>query len=269
MSSSDPAFPLEIEEMIFSLCVQNDLKNGKNLILVAKRVYEWLKPQLYKVVILHDESDDDSHFGRPKCNIELLKTHGHHVRHILLWESDIISDDPRLYNPATCLSWCPNVVNIALWRVETTYNEHLIDRLLSLPLTHLSFDVTWLDEELRRHAISKRVCFTSITHLDLNGMEITLRVEKIKEYFPSLTHIALGEALELPAKAILDCWGDQLEVLIWYSYDDNGVSDDPRVVVISEPRQYVHDWNEAAMDGPSSVWRRAEMEVKRRRGVGM
>ncbi|TFK62177.1 hypothetical protein BDN72DRAFT_848943 [Pluteus cervinus] len=265
MSSSNPAFPLEIEEMIFSLCVQNDLRNSKNLILVAKRVYEWLKPQLYKVVILHD---DKSHFGRPKCNAELLKTNGRYVRHILLW--DVVSDDPRLHNSAACLSWCPNVVDVALWRAGTTCDENLIDRLLSLPLTHLSIDITWLDEEIMDHAISKPMWFTSITHLDLIGKVITLQVEEIEDYFPSLTHIALAKSMGLPAKAILDCWGDQLEVLIWYFYDTSKVYDDPRVVVISELRQYLHDWNEAATDGPSSVWKRAEMEVnQRRQGVGM
>ena len=38
---TQPVFPPEIEEIIFSLCIQQGLENSKTLIFVAKRVYEW------------------------------------------------------------------------------------------------------------------------------------------------------------------------------------------------------------------------------------
>ncbi|TFK64499.1 hypothetical protein BDN72DRAFT_901510 [Pluteus cervinus] len=254
-----PAFPPEIEELIFSLSAQSDLESSKILIFVAKRVYEWLKPHLYKVAILHDNQAD---CGRLELDSKLLKIHGHHVRHLLLWYRPW--DEMFVHNPATFLSWCPNVVDIALWRVETVYDGDLVDQLLALPLTRISFDVTRLNDDITKYSISKPISFTSVTHLELNGMEIRFPVDKIKGYFPSITHMALEEDLKLPVKDILDCWGDQLEVLIWY-HGTKSVSDDPRVVVLSPSGEYVRNWNEATKDGPSSVWRKAEEEVKRRR----
>ncbi|TFK69502.1 hypothetical protein BDN72DRAFT_959571 [Pluteus cervinus] len=267
---TQPVFPPEIEEIIFSLCLHNELEDSKNVVLVAKRVYEWMKPQLYKVAIVHY---DKTYYGRPKITSELLKIHGHLIRHILHWITT--SDSEACFQqPATCLSLCSNVVDIALWDAETIYDEVLIDRLLALRLTHLSFDVTRFHLGLTKCSITKRVAFIFITHLDLQGMAVGVQVGVMKGYFPSLTHMALNEERKLPAQAILDCWGNQLEVLIWYINTSSGHSTDSlpkdlRVVVIDQSCEYVHDWHEATKGGPSSVWRRAEGEVKRRRADGI
>ncbi|TFK64498.1 hypothetical protein BDN72DRAFT_846543 [Pluteus cervinus] len=268
-TGTQPVFPPEIEEIIFSLCIQQGLQNTKSLSLVAKRVHEWLKPHLYKVAMLYDNT---SHYGRPNFDSQVLKKHGRYVRHILLWE--VGSEEAYFLQPSTCLSWCPNIMDIALWHPGTVYDEDLIDRLLGLPLTHISFDITRFHNDLTKHSISKRVSFTSVTHLDLNGMRITLPVEKIKGYFPSLTHMALNKERELSAEAILGCWGDQFEVLIWYTNLDSETGDrlpdDPRFIALPQTWAWINEWHEATKDGPSSIWRRAEEEVRRRRqGLGM
>ncbi|TFK69495.1 hypothetical protein BDN72DRAFT_959564 [Pluteus cervinus] len=260
----EPAFPPEIEEFIFSLCAQGGLDNCKPLIFVARRVYHWLRPYLYKVVIFHE---DRRHYG-PRLDGKSLKIHGSYIRHILLW--GVISEEQCLHDPATCLSWCPNVVDVALWDSDISYDQTLINQLLALPLTHLSFDVTVFHSHLTRYSTSKSASFTSVTHLDLIGAEVKLRVSKIKEYFPSLTHLAINEKRRLSAQVILDCWGDQLEVLIWYinrSQADpaHSVPDDPRVAVIYQVWEYVREWNKATEDGPKSIWRIAEAKVEGRR----
>ncbi|TFK69473.1 hypothetical protein BDN72DRAFT_612614 [Pluteus cervinus] len=141
--------------------------------------------------------------------------------------------------------------------------------LFSLPLLRLSFDITWFHKELNKLPIPKPLSFTSVTHLHLIGMDVTLRAEEIELYFPNLTHMALNGDMDIDEcvshQSILDCWGDQLQVLIWHTISQDSVSDDPRVVLMAPIWNYVHDWNEATKDGPSSVWTRAEVEVERRR----
>ncbi|TFK69496.1 hypothetical protein BDN72DRAFT_878452 [Pluteus cervinus] len=266
-----PAFPPEIEEYIFSLCLQDGLDSCKPLILVAKRVYQWLRPHFYKVAIFHDGKRQ---CGRPRFDSRLLKTHGPYVRHILFWgmRGIDISEETRgshVQKHATYLSWCPNVVEVALWDFDTSYHENLIDQLLALPVKRLSFDITLFHNELTNSSITKPISFRSVTHLHLIGKEITLQVKKLNKYLPSITHIAINEARHLSAQGILDCWGNQLEILIWYinrssSNHESGVPDDPRIVIIDQPRDYVEDWYRATEDGPGSVWRIAEAEVKGR-----
>ncbi|TFK60807.1 hypothetical protein BDN72DRAFT_965509 [Pluteus cervinus] len=260
-----PVFPPEIEETIFSLCAQSGLKNCKNLTLVAKRVYEWLQPHLYKVAIVHNNR---TYFEGPKFNRTLFKKYGQHVRQLLLWP--LPSDDSYLHKTATCLSWCPNVVDLSFWQPDPGFGKILIDRLLSLPLQRLSFDITGFHKELMRWTISGTVSFASVTHLHLIGTSIKLREEEIKQYFPNVTHMALNGSMGLSHNSILDCWKDKLKVLIWHTYLSNSVSDDPRVVVMQPVWDYVGDWRDAREDGPKSVWRRAEVEVAlRRRNAGL
>ncbi|TFK64391.1 hypothetical protein BDN72DRAFT_846637 [Pluteus cervinus] len=266
---TQPIFPPEIEEIIFSLCAQSNLEKSGNLILVAKRVYHWLKPQLYEVVIFHG---DDTH-GRLRFDSNLLEVHGQHVRHILFWDLAIGTHKRYYDDPATCLSRCPNIVNVALWNPYTVYDGTLVDQILSLPLTHLSFDVSSLHYALTKYSLSKPLIFKFVTHLELIGLDISATMDEIERYFPSVTHIALNADRGLPAQDILRCWKNKLQVLVLYFgrsiFGDNvriaDVPDDPRVIVMPQSQDYVYDWNEATRDGPGSIWRKAEVKVKRRR----
>ncbi|TFK61018.1 hypothetical protein BDN72DRAFT_850022 [Pluteus cervinus] len=271
-----PVFPPEIEEIIFSLCTQSDLEKSGNLILVAKRVYHWLRPQLYGVAIFYDDKIP----GRLRFQSDLLKVHGQHVRHLLFW--DIVSQDTCYHDPATCLSWCPNVVNVAFWSPGTVYDEALVNKLLSLHLTHLSFDVSSFHSAVTHCSLSTQLTFTFVTHLELIGLKISPTANDVERYFPSVTHMALNANRGLSAQNILKCWKGQLEVLVLYlagstSVGDSGIDprisgyvpNDPRVVVMPQIRGYVHDWNETTQNGPESIWRKAEGVIKRRRREGV
>ncbi|TFK64497.1 hypothetical protein BDN72DRAFT_846542 [Pluteus cervinus] len=261
----EPVFPPEIEEIIFSLCAQSDLSNSRNLIFVAKRVYTWIGAQLYKIAIFNS----DMPTGVPRFHPDLLEVHGRHVRHIMFW----LGTYP--YDRATCLSRCPNVVDVALWEHDTIYDKKLMDQLLGLHLTHLSFDVTLLHAAITKEFPSTTASFLSITHLEPIGLDITLTAEEIKQCFPSVTHMIVDGGQGLSAQSILHCWGDQLKVLIWFeeasAYPEiapNNVHDlpnDPRVVLIDQKRDYVNEWNERARDGPKSIWKEAETIIECRR----
>ncbi|TFK69503.1 hypothetical protein BDN72DRAFT_840354 [Pluteus cervinus] len=257
----EPVFPPEIEEIIFSLCAQSNLPESGNLILVAKRVYQWLRPQLYEVVVFNTSWPH----RRPSFKSDLLEVHSHHVRHILFWSGECVE------KLDTCLSWCPNVIDVALWSAETHYSSALINQLLSLHITHLSFDISTFHWGVTENCTPDEVSFRSVTHLDLVGSEITLKANQIKTYFPSVTHIAFNGRRGLPTRDVLDCWESQLEVLIWYlhrsRYDNtaHNLPNDPRIVVMGQDRDYVNEWIEATKDTPESVWRMAEVAVERRR----
>ncbi|TFK62896.1 hypothetical protein BDN72DRAFT_964271 [Pluteus cervinus] len=266
LEEAQPIFPPEIEEIIFSLCAQSDLENSRNLILVAKRVHQWLIPQLYEVAIFHSVKVH----GQPRYSSDLLKSHGRHVRHIMIWVVDV--EEICFQDPATCLSWCPNLVNVALWSSATLYHDIMVDQLLGLHLTHLSFDVTLLHSAIRvrNSATLAQVSFPSVTHLELIGLDITFEAKQIREYFPSLTHISMRGDRRLSAQDMLNCWGSRLKLLIWHTdrptfIVDSGmdpttstsVPDDPRVVVLPRTRNCADDWNESARGGPRGYWRMA------------
>ncbi|TFK69499.1 hypothetical protein BDN72DRAFT_857681 [Pluteus cervinus] len=264
-----PIFPPEIEEIIFSLCAQNGVDENKNLTLVAKRVYQWLSPQLYEVAILHRAISA----GRPKFSNDLMDKHGRHVRHLLFW--DPTGFDASLQDPGTCISLCPNIVDLALWGSRVDFDSGtLLDQLLGLRqrLTRLSFGIDSFHSAVTQLPISTSISFISVTHLELIGLEITIKPDRIEEYFPSVTHLAFGEDKGLSANGILDCWKDQLKVLILYldpdSDDAFNIPNDPRIAVILEDSAFLQEWDEATEDGSSSIWRRAEEMVKMRRQTG-
>ncbi|TFK59584.1 hypothetical protein BDN72DRAFT_851206, partial [Pluteus cervinus] len=253
---TQPVFPPEIEEIIFSLYAQRNLKKSGNLILVAKRVYHWLRPWLYEVVIFHEDTTHD----RLKFNSALLEIHGQHVRHILFWEITALKHYSD--NPVACLSWCPHVVNVALWSFNIVYDGALVNKLLSLHLTHLSLDVSLLHSAVTKYLLSKPVAFISVTHLEIIEI-IDPTTNQIEQYFPSVTHLALSQGLGPSAQDILQCWKNKLEVLVWYvgrwmfggdpginSTIAGDVPNDPRVVVMPQRRDCVYDWNETTRDGP-------------------
>ncbi|TFK61585.1 hypothetical protein BDN72DRAFT_965078 [Pluteus cervinus] len=262
---AQPILPPEIEEIIFSLCAQSDLINSRNLITVAKRVYQWLIPQLYEVVIFRG----DKNHGRPKFSSELLSVHGRHVRHILFWDIKP-SKQTCIHDPATCLSWCPSVVDVALWYPDTEYNQQLIDQLLGLRLTHLSFNV--MSFYTAATSLGVYVSFRYLTHLELIGSDITSELHEIKEYFPAMTHLAMDGNRRYSVDEILHYWGNQLEVLIWFIYKSDLLaahksghyaSTYPKVALMcSNRREYLRNWDESARGGPNSMWRTGEDMVK-------
>ncbi|TFK60811.1 hypothetical protein BDN72DRAFT_965512 [Pluteus cervinus] len=201
----EPVFPPEIEEIIFSLCLQSNLRESGNLILVARRVYQWLRPRLYELLMFNTIWPHGPH-QRPKFKIDVLKVHGRYVRHILFWSAKFNQ------NLETHLAWCPNLVNLAIWN-EADYSSALVNQLLSLHITHLSFDITAFHGGVWKNSMPE-TSFKSVTHLDLIGSEIALKANQIKKYFPSVTHIAFNGDEGLSAVDVLDCWKGQLEVLI-------------------------------------------------------
>ncbi|TFK69475.1 hypothetical protein BDN72DRAFT_612635 [Pluteus cervinus] len=264
----EPIFPPEIEEIIFKLAAQ-DLKEGGKLILVAKRVYHWLLPDLWKIAIFGSKIP-----RRPHLRQELFEKLGQYARHLLIWDHDFNLDGAVLCDRySTCLSWCSNITDLTLWIPRKHYNKSLVDHLPRLRLTHLCFDVVMFHAELVKHSMSTHVSFPFLTHLQLLGLITPRSSEFLKGYFPSLTHLALDGDQVVSPESILDLWKDQLRVLVWMPLDadillgDPGPSlpDDPRIVVISEIDDMVEDWT-GTVTGTGGIWVTAAAVIKSRGG---
>ncbi|TFK69484.1 hypothetical protein BDN72DRAFT_959553 [Pluteus cervinus] len=281
-------FPPEIEEMIFSMAVQANWSSAKTLVLVAKRVHHWLIPQLYEVVIFHENQISNP---RPKFDSGKLIDRGKHVKHIMFFQMYLLSN-----RPGECLAWCPNAVDVALWITPDLYDKTLIDQLLCHRLTHLSFDFGTLRNKLGEHPeILKPTSFPFVTHLELINSTTAVTSDELREHFPALTHLALNasgpnfpdlEHLALDAfgpnlisvtPGVLTLWKDQMKVLLWYRGEttspypvamspDSGFPsppDDARLVVIRYGRGYVGTWYEGTRGG-LSIWRVAEEAIAAR-----
>ncbi|TFK61068.1 hypothetical protein BDN72DRAFT_849978 [Pluteus cervinus] len=279
---SQPNLPTELEEVIFSLCLHNDWNNARSLFLVAKRVYQWLGPQLYAVAIFHPDKFEGR---RPKYTTQSLIQHGQYVRHLLLSNSDSI-DQTGLCDPVEdCISWCPNLRNVALWTIESRFEilKNEFHRLAGLPyLAHLSIDLDALCMVIKDDTSKKSIpIFPNVTHLELLQGEQLLKPQMIENSFPAITHLSL-DGLTSPSRTdlievALRHWGDRLQVVIWFlgTSGTNCLPEvistsayishhDPRVVILTYGDHYAKTWYEGTQGG-MGMWRTADEAVRKRR----
>ncbi|TFK66115.1 hypothetical protein BDN72DRAFT_844740 [Pluteus cervinus] len=242
--SSPPCLPPELEYHIFLLAFQVDHKEAKTLILIAKRVFDWLIPHVFNIVRLN--------WARPlptKFNEPVYKRYGKHTRHLFIESSG--SEYLHLF---------PNVTDLAFW---TRCNQTHIPILLQLPLTRVS-----LYPSLELFPV-----FSNVTHLDfLTSLIDEDSVGSVLQplvYLPNLTHLSVlpntsTETLELfldkgrcPQLKVVILWGDsdndfaELDDDCWSEYEGS----DPRVLHVKcEPRW---DWEVGARGGVD-MWEFAE-----------
>ncbi|TFK66741.1 hypothetical protein BDN72DRAFT_880092 [Pluteus cervinus] len=248
--SSSPCFPPELEYEIFLTAYQNDHKQAKDLILVAKRVFDWLIPHVFCVVMF---ADDNQTFPI-KFNEAAYKKVGHHVRHLF------IDSDLRGY-----LHLFPNVVDLAFWADHNAISIY-IPSLLQLPLTCLS----------TRASPKLFPVFERLTHLDLiSAFDPDSDGIKTVLYLPKLTHLCVlrmvfttGLELFLERErcpklmvVVVWAWGKDTAAML---NEDVEEADDQRVVMVrSEPHK---DWEVGARGGVD-MWRFAEAIIASRNSL--
>ncbi|TFK66110.1 hypothetical protein BDN72DRAFT_844737 [Pluteus cervinus] len=243
-----PRLPPELEYTIFLLAFGNDPLEAKCLALIAKRVFDWLIPHIFRVVKLSVIAPLPIKF-----NEETYKKHGHHVRHLML-ETVVLAGYLHLF---------PNVVNLAYW---VTYNPRDLPFILQLPLTCISM----------RPTLDLFQVFAKVTHLDL-WATIDPRSSEIRSalYFPKLTHLCVTTILEEAALRLF-CERErcpELEVLVIWAYQDSEVMlndepptvDDQRVVMIQ--CHAGRDWEQGARGG-LDMWGFAEQVLEARKVLG-
>ncbi|TFK59581.1 hypothetical protein BDN72DRAFT_883906 [Pluteus cervinus] len=270
---AQPAFPPELEEFIFSLAIQNDLRLAGRLLLVARRVYEWSIPHIYEVVIFRANKESVPH---QNLSPELFVEIGKHVHHMLVQTGSYDLEGETI----SCIARCPNLRSLALWIGNNfTYSQEVLNNLLSLKLKYLAFRIGAFSGGLAKQGRTLSFPLSSVTHLELLGEIARVNSHQVKEYFPALTHFAINSfgILNLSGlKEVLDTFGNQLEVAILYALQFGkadsrsptvGVAfmgDDPRLVMLWHGASSVDTWHDGVKGGPG-IWTIAEEAVQARR----
>ncbi|TFK64405.1 hypothetical protein BDN72DRAFT_901608 [Pluteus cervinus] len=221
----EPYLPRELERTIFILASRADLSVAQNLLLVARRTFDWVIAESTK-----------------------LERYGKHVRHLLVAKHDVAS---------TFMELCPNVVNLAIW-TGTPYTNKEITAVLDLKLTSLSIDLDGLYRCPPGKASKFHTLFSCITHLDVSTV-FPWNPHEVLIYFTALTHLAIPE--ERTYQVLEDCLAccKTVKVLVWLCECPHKLrpAGDLRVVSVQCGRSYIMDWEDGAR-GREDMWSIAE-----------
>ncbi|TFK59535.1 hypothetical protein BDN72DRAFT_966038 [Pluteus cervinus] len=254
-----PIFPLEIEYIIFTTALQLRLEDNDrvDLILVAKRVHEWLISKIYQTMAVQTTPPYLKYPNR--LTINNLRKYGHHTQNLL------VSLDSTVWIPGDrYLSFCPNTTNLVL-QTRNHPNRTYLERISCLPLTHLSIDMIYPPSStpglfplfsrithLRVfHSLSSdnTTRFTSLTHLAIFSTNNEMIHTSILENHPKLEVLVLLE------------WGLVVEVTGIFDAE----VDDPRIVRITYRNELlVGDWLLDVKEG-RGMWGLSDEEVRKRK----
>ncbi|TFK67177.1 hypothetical protein BDN72DRAFT_961229 [Pluteus cervinus] len=231
--ASSVILPPELEYEIFMFALQNEVTDPGTLLLVAKRVYDWLIPHIYQTVIIHP-----LRIYPPDITSASVISHGHHTRHLFV-EYEAGEEDQII----ELLSHCPNISNLALWRDDSEIGQEIesivnLDHVTGLSLDLVQFKDVDLEEddtalkteyqddpELQERLIKvKRKClafFSRVTHLvilaDVDQSEDVVALK----YFTSLTHLCVPASIVNQALAYVVQTCQRLEVVVLLAASDD------------------------------------------------
>ncbi|TFK73837.1 hypothetical protein BDN72DRAFT_134971 [Pluteus cervinus] len=241
-----------------------EMNDTLNLLLVAKRVAEWLSPLVYKVVVIHTDRTWPPG-GLPP---DRLPRYGQYVRHLLLRVTPNISDSAV----ESYFKHCSNLINLALWvpysdpRSDIPFTEYLSD------LPHLKELSVNIDLLAATPSKSLSQVLSRVTHLDVATDLNTWEDCEPLLHFPSLTHLSVFDDVTLDLIPIILEHIPSIEVLIlWEGVEDSftiveGYGEYPP----NEPRVahllcgFIQGW-EIGARGIQSPWIFAEDVLERRR----
>ncbi|TFK67163.1 hypothetical protein BDN72DRAFT_961216 [Pluteus cervinus] len=214
MPATFSQFPPELEYEIFLFAFHNERDNPTNLLLVAKRIHDWLIPHIYKVVVFRTDR-----VRPPKASSSTLQLYGHHTRHLILRVG--VTPIP----PMDILSYCPNVEDLALWkRRKWSYSalSKTVNPLTSFRLKRLSIPITALQELAGSNTdidVERKTTiagfFSTITHLDVCSRVTRSEELSALSYCTSLTHLCIFASLPPQILRFIFDVCNKLEVLIW------------------------------------------------------
>ncbi|TFK58353.1 hypothetical protein BDN72DRAFT_906821 [Pluteus cervinus] len=192
MSFPEPILPPELERITFILALegQKEPAHPTNLLLVAKRVREWLIPVLYfKTIVRHSSQTYPLNTINPSQSIA---QHGNHTKHLLLECRKSEGDDE---DSANILRYCPNVQRLTIW------GGNLGDVALSMLelkyVTHLSINKAHLDDAMNviEDTVTAQTLLqtflSKITHFENLGPIGENDLNGFKQFI-SLTHLCVS-----------------------------------------------------------------------------
>jgi len=280
-------FPEDIERLIFEQAAEDDKRTALQLVLVARRVQQWIEPIVYRVITMHCNTFRPHPKEHPFL-LALDSTPKHsefYTRHVKgFWSSGLQSDDVL-----RILTLCSGVTIIYSWFDWTRDDVDMLDTAIGRlrPQRFTIFENTFGTAKPDFH----HAWFSNMTHLSI-AVDWNYWASSALDIIPHLTHIGLRLELHSRSKqsAIL---ADVLRILscckalrvclfgetdrYWEEdFDHDGRSsglvdasqtlgqiDDPRIV-LHEYRPSLADW-ESFWAGKPDKWSRAEAHVERRR----
>ncbi|KAF7330039.1 hypothetical protein MKEN_00268000 [Mycena kentingensis (nom. inval.)] len=263
---SEPRLPPELEREIFELAAQC-LQSNLNLLLVARRVHEWVEPCLYRVVRVVKNSRPLSALLRAMSdNRSSLLVAG--VR-CVFFESPAAGTEALNQE---ILAQCPNVTRVAL-----TPGFSGAAALAALEkLGHLEYLTANLGRLFPLDIDGTHPVLARVTHLSLlDNLHSDEKQEAILAALPaipSLTHLRLDFLVAGQVRRIFETC-PRLEILLLnntatqaYSHRFPTARDEPRVVRIANFSTYSSFWTDwlRGAYGLADAWQLAEECVRSR-----
>ncbi|TFK69590.1 hypothetical protein BDN72DRAFT_840185 [Pluteus cervinus] len=261
MSPSDPAFPPEIEYIIFT----NTL--ALKVVRVEHSICFWLIPTIMQTVAICAIQHGQALSYPPSRGISTLHRYGNHTHNLFIWLSKYHLSE---FTVDQYFSLCPNVTDLLLW-TGCDIDRAQLDLMSRLPLTRLSMDLDRIPEttpELIR-------LFSKITHLEHITPITPSSYPALLKSFTNLTHLALPDGSSQSVVTLLFNDHPRLQVLILLEsnteeilrltggFDSN--LDDLRVVfMMYKVGSEVEEWRLDVQEG-RGMWGLADEAIAERR----
>ncbi|KAK7023188.1 hypothetical protein R3P38DRAFT_2958156 [Favolaschia claudopus] len=263
--------PPELEREIFesTACLHPGMV--RQLLLVARRVFEWIQPFLYRTIMVSPGSQSLVAFSRASQNLPPNSSFFRNSVHNLF-----VHHAPWLVSDALqILSSCPGLVNFAMM----VTNPSVLPLLETKRLEHLSISLAQLFDNGSILQNLTHPLFAHITHLALFDYIQHEKHWSTLGLLPALTHLCLHSYIRRSQllRVLAEC--KRLEVLVnmhinaepeWGLADICGrlaIHDDPRLVLYTlevSTHAFARDW-ERGRRGKKDFWAVAEAFVKKKR----
>ncbi|KAF8181920.1 hypothetical protein K438DRAFT_1840640 [Mycena galopus ATCC 62051] len=260
----EPLLPPEIERETLELTALSHPGTIPALLRVAKRVYIWIEPLLYRIISLKHERDPmvlalkEAITSKPP---EFLRNA---VRHLILNTDDNFSIDRK-----QLLRLCEDIITFVA--SDSFLDSALLPILAEMRVQRLSLKMEAL---FRPEPINfGHPLFSHVTHLDLLDIYSASLVVHLPHVplLPALTHLCLDTSVPRDSmlRVLEDCPRLQLLLVQWYHSDVSYASAktphayDVRFV-IGTYSNYWEECKSSAMGGPD-FWAEADDFVARKR----
>ncbi|KAJ7259208.1 hypothetical protein C8J57DRAFT_1515284 [Mycena rebaudengoi] len=248
MSHTCPSFPLELERDIFEIAATHwHPKTMPTLLVVARRVRQWIEPLLYRTLVMGREGC----LLNPTALLHIQPTTLKHVQNLLVWNTLACRSDLLRVLPL-----CSGVQRLAFFDIPNAPPVLPALEQMPLPVQYLSLIKTSALDLID----PTRPLFRTLTHLDMIDGIVERPLDFNFAELPALTHLSMLHVLV----SKIWIW------TAWYSGQAHQSTDvDPRFVMMflrPFPNLWVDDWTVGATGG-NDFWTRTELFIdKRRRG---
>ncbi|KAF7318525.1 hypothetical protein HMN09_00362500 [Mycena chlorophos] len=286
-----PHLPPELERRIFEMAAVSDPGSiPRSLGLVAKRVWEWTEPIIYRTVVISSMNEKTGVAAAILRHLDAGTTSkppsffAQHVHNFSLvpsfWLFMAARPSPNAWKPAELarvVRACTGVKNFSFMGSfrPLSAKENYVGDALNAWRPHKILMLADGPAQFAEYATDP--VFRDITHLLLTTMSSSSDPDYVFDRpdnlhalarLPKLRHLAVVVQMPTPVLAQLLSAPLQLETLVLFGAENGatelvGIEDD-RVVILHEEDNILTDWHEAA-NGSPDFWDRAGEFIRRKR----